>query len=212
MRNISPSLVSADLTDLAGAVRTVEASGADRLHLDVEDGVFVPNITFGFPVVKAVRGLSSLPLEVHLMLRDPEPYVERFAALGADILAVHWEALPYPRRVVNAIRQQGKRACLAFNPRTPLDGAAYLEGVLDGILLMSSEPDHLGESFIPAVLAKVREARARFPDLEIIVDGGITPATAGPVWDAGATTLVAGRAVFGAPQMAEAIRQLRGRK
>ncbi|NPV71937.1 MAG: ribulose-phosphate 3-epimerase [Firmicutes bacterium] len=209
MRKVAPSLVAADLSCLARVITDLEAAGADRIHLDVEDGVFVPNLTFGFPILRTVRALTNLPVEVHLMVADPEPYLSRFSESGADVITVHLEALPYPRRVLAAIRKLGKSAHLALTPRTSVAEAECVVDLADGLLLMTSEPDEIGESFIPGSVERLRLARAMVPALEITVDGGITPAVVGELWAAGASTVVAGRAIFGAVDMVEAMRLLR---
>ena len=212
LRSISASLVSADLGHLAEAVAGLERAGADRLHIDIEDGLFVPNFSLGFPTLQATKRYATLPLEVHLMVQNPEPYFLRVAQMGADLIAVHFESLPYPRRALAAIRALQRKAYLAFNPRTPTADALYLADMLDGLLLLSSEPDGVGDLFIPAAVRKLCEARQAFPKLDIIVDGGITPDLAEHLWRSGASTVVAGRAIFGASDLAGAIRGLRGQE
>jgi ribulose-phosphate 3-epimerase len=211
---IAPSVLAADFTDLGGAVRRAEAGGADLIHLDVMDGHFVPNITFGPAVVAAARRCTSLPLDVHLMIRHPERYVDAFAEAGADIVHVHAEVAPHLHRLLQQLRESGVRAGLALNPLTPL---SVLEGALpylDAVLLMTVNPGFGGQAFIPRSLERI-EAVARLrdaaqPGCAIEVDGGIAPDTAAPVRAAGADILVAGSAVFGgAGSIADNIAALR---
>jgi ribulose-phosphate 3-epimerase len=212
---IAPSILSADFARLADGVAAAEEAGADWIHVDVMDGRFVPNITIGPPVVAALRRVTDLPLDVHLMIDSPERYVEAFADAGADILTVHQEATLHLHRTVQAIKHRGMRAGVSLNPATP---AAVLEEILpdlDMVLVMSVNPGFGGQSFIPGSTAKIGRVRdmlqrAGMEGAEIQVDGGIAPATAGEVVAAGATVLVAGAAVFGgASTVAENIRAIR---
>jgi ribulose-phosphate 3-epimerase len=212
---ISPSILSADFGRLAEEVRAVEAAGADWVHVDVMDGRFVPNITLGPVVVKAVRAATTLPLDVHLMIVEPERYIEAFAEAGASILTVHAETCLHLHRTLQQIRAAGARPAVVLNPASPL---SLIEDVLDEVemvLLMSVNPGFGGQQFIPSVVSKVRRLRelldARKLQVDIEVDGGINPETAQRVYDAGATVLVAGNAVFKSKDYAKAISDLRPR-
>jgi ribulose-phosphate 3-epimerase len=208
---IAPSILSADFGRLAEEVRAVEAAGADVIHVDVMDGRFVPNITIGPLVVAALRKVTKLPLDVHLMIVEPEKYIEAFAGAGADTILVHAEACIHLHRTLEAIRKLGKRAGAVLNPATPEDALSYVLDSLDQVLVMSVNPGFGGQSFIPQVLPKVRALReaigSRAVDIEM--DGGIAPGTAGPAAAAGTRLLVAGSAVFHAPDYAKAIAELR---
>ena len=210
---IAPSILSADFARLGDEVRAIEAAGADVVHVDVMDGRFVPNITIGPLVVAALRKVTKLPLDVHLMIVEPDRYLDAFAAAGADGITVHAEACPHLHRTLQHIRGLDKRAGVALNPHTGEDVLRYVMGELDLVLVMSVSPGFGGQSFIEAVLPKIERVRAmidatgRAIDLE--VDGGIKPGTAGRVCAAGADLLVAGNAVFGAPPYADAIAALR---
>jgi ribulose-phosphate 3-epimerase len=212
---IAPSILSADFGRLAEEVRAAEAAGADYIHVDVMDGRFVPNITIGPLIVRAVRAATRLPLDVHLMIVEPERYVEEFARAGADIISVHLEASPHLHRTVQQIRALGKRASVAVNPHSPLDGLEVLLPDLAMVLLMTVNPGFGGQRFIEAVVPKVKALRdeitRRGLAVDIEVDGGIAADTAAIVAAAGANVLVAGSAVFAAPgkDYAAAIADLR---
>ena len=211
---IAPSILSADFGRLAEEVRAVEAAGADWIHVDVMDGRFVPNITIGPLVVEAVRKVTRLPIDVHLMIVEPERYVDAFAKAGAGLISVHAEVSPHLHRTIQAIRAAGARPSVSLNPATSLDCLEYVLGDLDMVLLMTVNPGFGGQSYIPAVTEKVRRLRRmadeRGQELEIEVDGGIKPSTVGAVAEAGANAFVAGTAVFGAVDYRTAIHAIRG--
>ena len=210
---IAPSILSADFARLGEEVAAVERAGADWIHVDVMDGQFVPNLTIGPPVVKALRKTTKLPLDVHLMIVEPERYVADFAAAGADTITVHAEATRHLHRTLSHIRSLGKRAGVSLNPSTPEDVLRYVLHLCDLVLVMSVNPGFGGQSFIAEVLPKVRglrgmiDAKMLATDLEI--DGGITPDTIGAAYEAGARVFVAGNAVFAQPDYAAAIGKLR---
>ncbi|ABC83735.1 ribulose-phosphate 3-epimerase [Anaeromyxobacter dehalogenans] len=210
---IAPSILSADFGRLAEEVRAVEAAGADVIHVDVMDGRFVPNITIGPLVVEAVRKVTRLPVDAHLMIVEPEKYVEAFAKAGADLVSVHAEVSPHLHRTLQAIRAAGARPAVALNPSTDLSAIEYVLGDCEMVLVMTVNPGFGGQKYIEACTEKVRRLRAmadaRGLALEIEVDGGVKPETAGKVAAAGANVLVAGTAVFGAPDYRQAISSLR---
>lgn len=210
---IAPSLLSADFVRLAEEIAAVEAAGADWLHVDVMDGRFVPNITIGPPVVKAVRRVTKLPLDVHLMIVEPERYVDAFAEAGADTITIHVEACTHLHRTLAYIRSLGKRAGVTLNPGTSEETLRYVLDVCDQVLVMSVNPGFGGQSFLREVLPKVRAIRAmidaRGLPIDLEIDGGITPETAPEAVAAGARVLVAGNAVFNKPDYAAAIAALR---
>jgi ribulose-phosphate 3-epimerase len=210
---IAPSILAADFGRLADEVRTVESAGADWIHVDVMDGRFVPNITLGPPIVKAIRAATKLPIDVHLMIVEPERYVDDFAKAGADGLTVHVEASPHLHRTLQHIRGLGKRAGVVLNPSTGEETLRYVLGVTDLILVMSVNPGFGGQSFLPEVLPKVRAIRRMIDDwgrpILLEIDGGIAPDTVAQATEAGARVLVAGSAVFGHPPYADAIARLR---
>jgi ribulose-phosphate 3-epimerase len=212
---IAPSILAADFTRLGEEVREVEAAGADWIHVDVMDGHFVPNITMGPMVVAAVRRVTQLPLDVHLMIAQPERYLEAFAQAGADHLYVHVETCPHLHRTLQQIRDLGKRAGVALNPATPVAALSEVLDLVDLVLIMSVNPGFGGQSFIPRSPARIAELRARLdaaasPAL-ISVDGGIDLHTAPAVTAAGARVLVAGTAIFksGPGRLAQAVAELR---
>ncbi len=211
MVKIAPSILSADFAALADDVARVEAGGADQLHVDVMDGRFVPNITIGPVVVAALRKRTRLPLDVHLMIVEPERYVAEFAEAGADAITVHAEATPHLQRVLAQIRELGARAGVALNPSTPPSVLEYVLDDLDLVLVMSVNPGFGGQKLIDTVFSKLRALRqlvGRRP-IELSVDGGVKVEHAAPLAAAGTDTLVAGSAIFGAPDPAAVIRAMR---
>jgi ribulose-phosphate 3-epimerase len=210
---IAPSVLSADFGRLEEEVRAISDAGADYIHVDVMDGRFVPNLTIGTVVVEALRKGTGLPLDVHLMIEEPERYVEEFARAGADIIAVHVEACRHLHRVVQQIRGLGKRPSVALNPHTPIEMIRHVLDDVAQVLIMSVNPGFGGQSFIPGVLSKVRDLRAailaRGLDVDIEVDGGIKANNVGDVVAAGGNVIVAGTAVFQAPNYRQAILELR---
>jgi ribulose-phosphate 3-epimerase len=210
---VAPSILSADFGRLAEEVRAVESAGADWVHVDVMDGRFVPNITVGPPVVRAIRAATRLPVDVHLMIVEPEKYLDEFAAAGADVLTVHAEACPHLNRTLQHIHQLGRRAGVVLNPSTSEDAIRYVIGSVDLVLVMSVNPGFGGQTFLPEVLAKVRAIRTMIErsgrPIALEIDGGISPDTAALATGAGARVLVAGSAVFGRGDYAKAIASLR---
>ena len=210
---IAPSILSADLGRLAEELRDVEAGGADWIHVDVMDGHFVPNLTLGPFVVESARRATGLPLDVHLMITEPERWVQAYAAAGADLISVHVEATVHLQKTLAEIRRLGKRAGVVLNPHTSEESIRYLLDDLDLILLMTVNPGFGGQVFLPSVLPKVRAVRrmidAAGRDIELEVDGGITRDNAREVVEAGVRVLVAGSSVFGEEDRKSAIAALR---
>jgi len=201
---IAPSILSADFTRLAEAVAEAEAAGADYIHVDVMDGQFVPNITVGMPVVAALRRATDLPLDVHLMIAQPERYLKQFAEAGADIITVQVEACPHLHRALQVLRSLGVQAGVALNPATPPVAISQVVGDLDLVLVMTVNPGFGGQPFISSMLPKIAQVRqlldAAGSPAELEVDGGIGPKTAAQVVRAGARVLVAGEAIYGAAE------------
>lgn len=210
---IAPSILSADFARLGEEVRAVDAAGADWIHVDVMDGRFVPNLTIGPLVVKALRGVTTRPLDVHLMIVEPERYVDAFADAGADVITVHVEASTHLHRTLQAIRARGKKAGVSLNPHTSEEAVRYVLDQLDLVLVMSVNPGFGGQDFIDAVLPKIERLRELIDrsgrSIALEVDGGVKAGTAKKVARAGADVLVAGNAVFRAPDYRAAIDALR---
>lgn len=210
---LAPSILAADLADLGGALRQCEEGGADLVHFDVIDGVFAPNLTFGFPVLKALAGRTELPLDVHLMVERPEILLDEYLEAGAAWISVHWEATRHLDRVLNKIRDGGARAGVALNPATPVELLADILQELDFVVLMSVNPGFSGQKFLPYVLEKARRlrtmARRLDRELAIEIDGGIKIDNSKQAVVAGCDVLVSGSGVFQQPDPAAAMRKLR---
>jgi ribulose-phosphate 3-epimerase len=215
MGKIAPSILSADFTRLGEEIKDVEKAGADYIHIDVMDAHFVPNITIGPMIVKAARRVTDLPLDVHLMISDPDYFIEDFAEAGASIITVHAEALNHLHRTIQIIRDKGARPGVALNPATPLGVLEYVLDQLDMVVLMTVNPGFEAQKFIPEVIPKIRRLRKMVNDLdlslEIEVDGGIDPEIIGRVSSAGADVFVAGSAIYYSEDYKETIRLMRER-
>lgn len=213
MKKIAPSILSADFSRLGDEIRAVEAAGADYIHIDVMDGHFVPNITIGPLIVDAVRKVTNLTLDVHLMIDNPDRYIPDFAAAGADIIVVHAEATNHLHRSLQLIKSLGKKAGVSLNPATPLNVIDYVLADLDLVLLMTVNPGFGGQSFIEACLPKIHSLRAlldqRGSEAELEVDGGVKPSNIAAISHAGADVFVAGSAVFGATDYMATITEMK---
>lgn len=213
MKKIAPSILSADFSRLGEEIRAVETAGADYIHIDVMDGHFVPNITIGPLIVDAVRKVTALPLDVHLMIENPDLYIPDFAAAGADIIVVHAEAVNHLHRTVQLIKSLGKKAGVSLNPGTPLNVLDYVLEDLDLVLLMTVNPGFGGQSFIEACLPKIHSLRAmldrRGCEAELEVDGGVKLSNIAQIAHAGADVFVAGSAVFGSSDYTKTISELK---
>jgi ribulose-phosphate 3-epimerase len=210
---IAPSILSANFAELGKEIKDVENGGADYIHIDVMDGHFVPNITMGPMVVKAIRPLTELPLDVHLMIENADQYIEAFADAGADYITVHVEAAPHLHRTIQLIKSKGVKAGVVLNPATPADWIKPILQDIDMVLLMTVNPGFGGQSFIPSVVPKIKQIRSWAdevnPSLEIEVDGGINPETAAICAEAGADVFVAGSAIYNQADRGAAIEDLR---
>lgn len=213
MKKIAPSILSADFSRLGDEIRALEAAGADYIHIDVMDGHFVPNITIGPLIVEAARRVTTLPLDVHLMIENPDRYIPDFAAAGADIIVVHAEAVNHLHRTVQLITSLGKRAGVSLNPATPLNVLDYVLDDLDLVLLMTVNPGFGGQSFIEACLPKIHALRAmldrRGSEAELEVDGGVKIDNIARISHAGADVFVAGSAVFGSADYSATITEMK---
>lgn len=213
---VAPSILSADFSRLGAELESVEKAGADWFHIDVMDGRFVPNITMGLVVMESIRKVTKKPFDVHLMILEPERYVERFRAAGADHINVHVEATTHLHRTLNQIRDTGAKAGAVLNPATPLSAVENVVSDLDQLMLMTVNPGFGGQKFIESVVPKIRAAKDLLKKngagrpLEIVIDGGVDPATARVIEKAGATVAVAGNAVFKSGDYAKAIAAIRG--
>jgi ribulose-phosphate 3-epimerase len=210
---IAPSILSADFAALGAAIAAVERGGADLIHVDVMDGHFVPNITIGPPVVQSIKRVANVPLDVHLMITDPNRYIDAFASAGASMISVHVEVLPHLHRTVHAIQALGVKAGVVLNPATPVGSLEEIAGDVDYVLVMSVNPGFGGQTFIPRSESKVRAVRALLDragnDGAVEIDGGIDAANVARVVAAGARILVAGSAIFHAPDPERATRELK---
>ncbi|MCE2931049.1 MAG: ribulose-phosphate 3-epimerase [Vampirovibrionales bacterium] len=208
---IAPSILSADFAYLGDALKTLESAGADWIHVDVMDGHFVPNLTIGAPVVHALRKVTTLPLDVHLMIENPDALIPDFAKAGADILTVHVEACTHLHRTLQLIKSLGVKAGVSLNPHTPVSVLEPVIDDLDLILIMSVNPGFGGQAFIPYSLEKLKQAKALIGErrIHLEVDGGVGLTNIADILTAGADTIVAGSAIFNAPNMSETISQLR---
>lgn len=213
MVKIAPSLLSANFADMKSGIEIMETANVDYLHCDVMDGVFVPNISFGFKMIKDIDNITNIPLDVHLMIIEPERYAQRFVECGADIVTIHVEATNHVQRTLAVIKEAGAKAGVVLNPATPIDTVKYILDDVDIILLMSVNPGFGGQKFIPAVLDKIRDLRKLIDEqdrkIDIEVDGGVSPKNAKEIADAGATVLVAGSAVFDALDPIATVNEMR---
>ncbi len=212
-RLVAPSILSADFARLGEGIEAVERAGADWIHVDVMDGSFVPNITIGIPVLRSIRPVTALPLDVHLMIDKPERHIDEFVRAGADVVTVHYEACPHLHRTIAQIKEAGARAGVSLNPHTPIDGLKYVMKDLDMVLLMSVNPGFGGQTFIETTYQKLADLHQLMTEcgqrVLVQIDGGCAPSNAKQLHEAGADVLVAGSAVFKADDYAAAIAALK---
>lgn len=214
MIKIAPSILSADFAKLGDEIKDVEKGGADYIHVDVMDGHFVPNITIGPLIVEAIRPITQLPLDVHLMIENPDQFIPAFAKAGADIISVHVEACKHLHRTIHLIKENGAKAGVVINPATPVDTIQHIIDDVDLVLLMTVNPGFGGQKFIEQVVPKIRAvsemAKSKGLDIDIEIDGGVNPETAKICAEAGANVLVAGSAIYNQEDRAKAISDIRG--
>lgn len=212
-KKIAPSILSADFSRLGEEIRKIEDAGADWIHVDVMDGAFVPNITVGPFILEAVRKVTTLPLDVHLMIERPDQYISAFADAGADIITVHFEACAHLHRTIQAIKEKGKKAGVSINPATPLVSIKYVLGDIDLLLIMSVNPGFGGQKFIPSALEKIKKARQMVDkmgtNVSIEVDGGVKLDNIAEVSSAGADIFVSGSGVFGTKDYKKTIEEMK---
>ena len=210
---IAPSILSADFAALGAAIAAVQRGGADLIHVDIMDGHFVPNLTMGPPVVRSIRKVTTVPLDVHLMVEEPDRYLEAFIQAGAAMISVHVEVLPHLHRTIQAIKELGAKAGVALNPSTPVGALEEIAGDVDHVLVMSVDPGFGGQTFIPRIESKIQAVRALLDRhgsaAPIEVDGGVDASNAARIVEAGATILVAGHSIFGTGDPERATRELR---
>lgn len=213
MAKLAPSLLSADFSNLAGEIEKIEKGGADYIHLDVMDGIFVPNITFGAPLIKKIRKVTDLPFDVHLMIEQPERFIKDFVEAGADILTVHQESTRHLHRTIQEIKSYGIKAGLSLNPATPLDTLEYIIDDLDLILIMTVNPGFGGQSFIEAMRNKISSLKSlileKNPNIILEVDGGIKLDNAREIKDLGTDLIVVGSDIFNYDDIEERTRQIK---
>ncbi|NMB09694.1 MAG: ribulose-phosphate 3-epimerase [Tissierellia bacterium] len=216
MIKIAPSILSADFSILKEQIALVEEGGADLIHLDIMDGHFVPNITFGAPVIEMLRKVTKIPFDVHLMIENPEKYIDDFVNAGADIITVHEESTVHLHRLIQQIKDHNIKACVSLNPATPLESIEYVLEELDMVLIMSVNPGFGGQSFIPQMKEKIRRLKSMIEDrglkMDIQVDGGVKLDNAKEIIDCGANVLVAGSAIFGSEDIIKATKDFKNIK